>query len=124
VKAVVWLDSLCATIGSSRSLRASSVVIGAQTMPGMADNERHLLRGAERGRDDQIALASRSSSSVTTTSSPLAKACRTSWINIGHFPGSRDVQSVLAGLTSYASVNTQGGTAATAYGGMVVRSGP
>ena len=24
---------------------------------GMADNERHLLRGAERGRDDQIALA-------------------------------------------------------------------
>jgi len=31
-------------------------VSGAQTMPGVADDEGHLLRRAERGRDDQIAL--------------------------------------------------------------------
>ncbi len=54
----MWLDSLCATIGSSRSRRASSVVIGAQTMPEVWRMMNAIFSArAERGRDDQIALA-------------------------------------------------------------------
>src|SRR5581483_4046077 len=81
VKAVVWLESLCATIGSSRRRRASSVVIGAQTMPEVWRMMNAIFSAVQsEAATIRSPSPSRSLSSVTTTSSPLAKACRTSWI--------------------------------------------
>src|SRR3982074_579346 len=59
---------------------------------------------------------SRSSSSVTTTSSPRAKACRTSWIGSAIYKGLALVLGALAGLVDprqhdYAGQNVAGGAA-------------
>jgi len=67
-------------IGSSRSRRASSVVIGAQTMPEVW----RMMNAIFSAVHSDAATISRPRlavlASVTTTSSPWEKACRTSWI--------------------------------------------
>ena len=78
VKAVPSGASFAATIGSRRRRRASSADIGAQTMPEVCRMMNAIFSGvhidAAMKRSPSF---SRSSSSVTTTSSPRAKAAMT-----------------------------------------------
>jgi hypothetical protein len=79
VKAVPSGASLEATIGSSRSRRASLDVSGAQTMPQVLRMMKAIFSGVQSdAATTRSPSFSRSSSSVTTTISPRAKASRAS----------------------------------------------
>src|SRR5436309_1519059 len=68
-------------MGSSRSRRASSMVTGAQTMPEVWRMMKAIFSVVHsEAATIRSPSPSRSSSSVTTTISPLAKACKTSGI--------------------------------------------
>src|SRR3569623_909620 len=86
VNAVVRLESLLATIGSRRKRRASSTVSGAQTMPEVWRMINAIFSDVHRlAATIRSPSPSRSSSSVTTTISPAAKAFRTSAMEFGIF---------------------------------------
>src|SRR6195952_3340039 len=75
VKAVPSGASFEATIGSRRRRRASPSVIGAQTMPQVLRMMKAIFSGVQReAATTRSPSFSRSSSSVTTTISPRAKA--------------------------------------------------
>ena len=79
VKAVPSGASFAATIGSSRRRRASSADSGAQTMPEVWRMMNAIFSGVHsEAATNRSPSFSRSSSSVTTTISPWAKAARTS----------------------------------------------
>ena len=75
VKAVPSGASFAATIGSRRSRRASSADSGAQTMPEVLRMMKAIFSGVQSdAATNRSPSFSRSSSSVTTTISPRAKA--------------------------------------------------
>src|SRR6516165_3946146 len=78
------------TMEDARRLRLDPMVIGAQTMPEVWRMMNAIFSAVQSDATTiRSPSPSRSSSSVTTTSSPLAKACRTSWSESAIFPISR-----------------------------------
>jgi hypothetical protein len=85
VKAVPSGASFEATMGSSRRRRASAAVRGAQTMPQVLRMMKAIFSGVQREAATMRSPSfSRSSSSVTMTISPRAKASMASVTELGH----------------------------------------
>ena len=75
VKAVVWAESLSATIGARFSRLASARVIGVQTMPEVWRTMKAIFSGVQwTAATIRSPSFSRPSSSITTTISPRSKA--------------------------------------------------
>ena len=82
---------------------------------GVADDERHLLGGAQRRRDDQIALAFAVVVIGDDDEFAMGKGLQNFLDRIGHFEGSRfGAGSISRTLQARASVITQGRTALAA----------